>query len=703
MKLSIKYKLLLPILFLTLIGMGIIGAVSYFSSKDIVQQAITSQLIQVANNIVISIDTWMDARKLDLKNWGDQDIYQKAVLDDIVGKSARKAANARLEKLKSDYDFLQSIHLADINGTILSSANADQDGQNNSLNLSQNPAFQAAIKGQLTVSEVMKSPINGSPVYLVIAPVQKSGAVQGALVAMIDLETFSKTFVYPISIGKQGHAYLYSQSGGLIAHRESVKLFNENIQSLNYSDLMRKSNAGIISYIHAGQQKIAAFNRDEVTGWTVVVEADENEIFYAANQAKYINILVSFVIAILLGIIVLMLVRKITNSLNRTVAVAYSISQGRLDNDVQIDSSDEIGRLLHTLREMQTVIRGVVSQVQDSSATVNEAAAEIAQGSADLSQRTEEQASALEETAASMEQLTATVKQSADNAGHANQLASAARQQAELGGQVVERAINAMTAINQSSRKIADIIGVIDEIAFQTNLLALNAAVEAARAGEQGRGFAVVAGEVRKLAQRSANAAKEIKSLISDSVNKAGDGSALVDQTGHTLKEIMTAVKKVSDIVAEMAAAAREQADGIDQVNQAVLQMDRATQQNAALVEQTAAASQSMISQAQRLQRLMDFFKLGAVSAAPAVQPVALSPAVIQLPPQPAADRRSRNRPWETSTKPTRVSARKFVALLPVPSSQKTAASDGNGGWNEVQHTPQAALRGGPADGWEEF
>ena len=202
------------------------------------------------------------------------------------------------------------------------------------------------------------------------------------------------------------------------------------------------------------------------------------------------------------------------------------------------------------------------------------------------------------------------MKQSAENAGQANQLASAARAQAEQGGQVVEQAVAAMGAIHQSSKKIADIIGVIDEIAFQTNLLALNAAVEAARAGEQGRGFAVVAGEVRKLAQRSADAAKEIKALITDSVTKVEDGGALVERSGKTLQEIVTAIKKVSDIVAEMAAASREQASGIEQVNKAILQMDQTTQQNAALVEQTAAASHAMGEQAQQLQQLMAFFKL---------------------------------------------------------------------------------------------
>jgi methyl-accepting chemotaxis protein len=252
----------------------------------------------------------------------------------------------------------------------------------------------------------------------------------------------------------------------------------------------------------------------------------------------------------------------------------------------------------------------VVSQVKDATSEVQQGAEEISKGNLNLSQRTEEQASSLEETASSMEEMTSTVKQTADNAGQANQLAMAARQQAEKGGAVVSSAVAAMGGINAASKKIADIIGVIDEIAFQTNLLALNAAVEAARAGEQGRGFAVVATEVRNLAGRSATAAKEIKALIQDSVAKVDEGSKLVDESGRTLEEIVNAVKKVTDIVAEIAAASREQSSGIEQVNKAIMQMDAATQQNAALVEEAAAASQAIVEQTHSLSQLVAGYRL---------------------------------------------------------------------------------------------
>jgi methyl-accepting chemotaxis protein len=324
-----------------------------------------------------------------------------------------------------------------------------------------------------------------------------------------------------------------------------------------------------------------------------------------ALAATAASLVLAVVLTWLLG---RMIRRPIGGEPAEMAALTQRIAQGDLTLQLA-DTGKETG-VYAAMRDMVGQLKEMVGKVTLATAQVSSAAGEIAQGSADLSQRTEEQASALEETASSMEELTSTVKQSADNAGQANQLASAARAQAEQGGQVVEQAVSAMNAIHRSSRQIADIIGVIDEIAFQTNLLALNAAVEAARAGEQGRGFAVVAGEVRKLAQRSADAAKEIKALIGDSVAKVEDGGRLVDRAGESLREIVASVKKVSDIVAEIAAASREQAGGIEQVNRAILQMDQVTQQNAALVEQTAAASHAMGDQAGELQRLMGFFKL---------------------------------------------------------------------------------------------
>ena len=329
------------------------------------------------------------------------------------------------------------------------------------------------------------------------------------------------------------------------------------------------------------------------------------------------------------------LLDAVVDPLKEVKRVATSLSEGDLTQHMNGDYQGEFEDLSNSMNDTVTRLKDIVGNIRSSGSSITGASSEIAQGNTDLSQRTEEQASSLEETASSMEELTSTVKQNADNARQANQLAAGARQQAEKGGQVVGTAIDAMSGINQSSKKIADIISVIDEIAFQTNLLALNAAVEAARAGEQGRGFAVVASEVRNLAQRSATAAKEIKDLITESVQQVEQGSDLVNESGKTLEEIVTSVKKVSDIVAEIAAASQEQSQGIEQVNKAVMQMDEMTQQNAALVEEAAAASESLEEQAQGLSQQMAFFAIGEDDAAPQVNINSTTRAVTHKPAAP--------------------------------------------------------------------
>ena len=302
--------------------------------------------------------------------------------------------------------------------------------------------------------------------------------------------------------------------------------------------------------------------------------------------------------------------RFVVFPLDEAVGVANRIAEGDLSVRIESHSRDETGQLLQALKDMNENLGVIVNVVRNSTDMITTASKEIAAGNNDLSQRTEEQASSLEETASSMEELTSTVKQNAENAKHANQLAANASDIAVKGGQAVSEVVQTMASISASSRKITDIISVIEGISFQTNILALNAAVEAARAGEQGRGFAVVAAEVRNLAQRSAAAAKEIKTLIADSVGKVDAGSRQVDQAGATMSEIVIAVKRVTDIMAEIAAASEEQSAGIEEVNQAIVQMDNVTQQNAALVEEAAAAAEAMQEQAVTLMEAVSAFKL---------------------------------------------------------------------------------------------
>jgi len=316
-------------------------------------------------------------------------------------------------------------------------------------------------------------------------------------------------------------------------------------------------------------------------------------------------------IAIVLGVVLaVLLTRSITRPLASAVEAANEFADGDLTSEMKVEGKDEPAMLLHAMERMRGNLARVVANVRQGSEGVATASAQIAQGNNDLSARTEQQASSLEETAASMEELGSTVKQNADSARQANQLAMEASTVAIKGGEVVGQVVETMKGINESSRKISDIISVIDGIAFQTNILALNAAVEAARAGEQGRGFAVVASEVRSLAGRSAEAAKEIKSLISASVQRVEQGTVLVDQAGTTMTAVVGSIRRVTDIMGEISSASSEQSAGVAQVGEAVTLMDQATQQNAALVEQMAAAASSLQTQAQELVQVVDVFKL---------------------------------------------------------------------------------------------
>ena len=359
---------------------------------------------------------------------------------------------------------------------------------------------------------------------------------------------------------------------------------------------------GQTKYFAALDQLIEQQNRHmEAAGTSSAEVARKTSVFILALTAA------ATVISVLVGTLT---TRSITRPLNRAVDVAQRVARGDLSSRIETRSQDETGQLMQALRDMNNGLKQIVGDVRQGTEAITTASEEIATGNLDLSSRTEQQASSLAQTSSSMSQLTNMVRLNADNARVANELASTASSVAEQGGEVVARVVDTMGAIDSSSRKIVDIIGVIDGIAFQTNILALNAAVEAARAGEQGRGFAVVAGEVRTLAQRSASAAKEIKQLIDESVDQVARGSHLVTQAGSTMSEVVASVRRVTDIMGEITSASRSQSDGIENVNHAIHQMDGVTQQNAALVEQASAAAESMKQQAHHLSRVVSVFKL---------------------------------------------------------------------------------------------
>jgi methyl-accepting chemotaxis protein len=460
----------------------------------------------------------------------------------------------------------------------------------------------------------------------------------------------------------------YSSAVGEVYKLNGVSPFGEIVgPAAEYATMKPLLEGKLIPAATTYQKAVAAVGNFHVSRAAMRLEGVRS-LHQIAQMTLGALTLVIVLIAVILG---WRLTVGITRPLGDALQVATTISQGDLTSRIEIRSGDEVGRLMGAMKAMNEYLLGTVSNVRSSAETIATASSEIAAGTMDLSSRTEEQASSLQETASSMEELTSTVRQNGDNARQANQLASQAASIAIQGGEAARKVADTMSEIDASANKIVDIISVIDGIAFQTNILALNAAVEAARAGEQGRGFAVVATEVRSLAQRSATAAKEIKDLIGDSVNRIRAGSDLVQQSTTTMLEVGESIRKVNDIMGEISAATQEQVSGIEQVNEAVSQMDTVSQQNAALVEQSAAASESLQDQARALVQVVSMFKTGNASlpppaSSPGARRAGAPVAVKKLAP-----------PSASASAPQRPAAQKSSGAAPAN------AGDDDGDWEE--------------------
>ncbi|MDA8452252.1 methyl-accepting chemotaxis protein [Acidovorax sp. NCPPB 3859] len=463
---------------------------------------------------------------------------------------------------------------------------------------------------------------------LLETPVKEQGEYRASFDKTVaKFEELNRTYVEPTLIGSPGEAVLAAAfKKDLAAYiaaatriRASAQDPGQHPELLNH---MLNTTRGLYFATSEQLDKVIQYNVDQAKDASGLAM----QILTGGRNWLVVTMVAAAAIAALLAVVI---VRSIVHPLNRAIDAAQQVAEGNLAVELRSDGRDEVSRLLSTLVGMRDTLARITGEVRRNAESVATASAQIAQGNGDLSARTEQQAASLQQAAASMEQLGSTVRQNAENARQASQLAVSASGIASQGGEVVGEVVETMKGINEASRRIGDIIGTIDGIAFQTNILALNAAVEAARAGEQGRGFAVVAGEVRSLAQRSAEAAKEIKNLIGNSVERVEQGTALVDKAGATMTEVVTSIRRVTDIVAEISAASSEQSEGVAQVGAAVTQMDQATQQNAALVEESAAAAGSLNTQAEQLVQAMSFFRTAPGTEAARSAPAALRTAVL--------------------------------------------------------------------------
>jgi methyl-accepting chemotaxis protein len=601
---SIRTRILFFSIALLVASLGVVGAVSYVIVKADNDHAIDESSRSIADGYASAINEWVAAKASMAAAAADGVLQADPV---FVIKQLQKSGGFYVTTFgKED----KTAYTSAAEGL---PAGYDPTGRS---------WYQQSVKAdKAVVTKPYTDVVTKKPMVSFTAQVKKDGVLQGVVAAAVFLDGVSNV-VKAVHPTPASFAFLVDRDGMMLAHPDAqwinkpVKDWNPEltVERLNSLAGNNADNLASKEIVLNGAAKLVQAVAVKDTEWTLLVaidKADVNAGMRHATQSSLIAIvLVAALAALILGLITTAVFRRLSQVRN----AMDSIGSGNGDLTMRLpeDGKDEVSQIARSFNVFVQKITTILQEIRHTSDAVKVSSSEIASGNLDLSGRTEQQAGALEETASAMEELTSTVKQNSDNARQANQLALAASAIAKEGGEVVGNVVATMEAINQSSRQIVDIIGVIDGIAFQTNILALNAAVEAARAGEQGRGFAVVASEVRSLAQRSAQAAKEIKVLIDSSVSKVSDGGLLVEKAGQTMVEIVDSVKNVSAIVSEIANASSEQSTGIEEINRAITHMDEATQQNAALVEQAAAAAQSLQDQATSLATIVSGFKMSA-------------------------------------------------------------------------------------------
>ncbi len=552
MSFSLKNRFLVPTMLIVFVGLVVITLYSVTNSSQALEGSAEAQVSEIAKATTLQIDSWLKGRLADVKYWAG-DPMKAQVLSEKAGKSGGVlgSVNQRLEQAVKDYRAFQRIHLLNPQGIAQASSSKKSRGK---LNLSTRSYFKKGMQGQAVISGVLVSKATGLPVIVLAAPVKDAeGAVKGVLAGVVDLGDFTALVMGRIKIGETGYAYLLNPKGQVLSHPDKKHIMKLDLSKYDFGREILSQKQGIIFYDWQDRGKLAAYETVPTSGWVVVVVADENEILAAANRLTWVSLIISISVLVVAGLVIFFVARSVVNPVNR-----------------------------------------IVDGMNEGASQVASASGEVSSAGQVLAQLATEQAASLEETSSSMEEMSSMTRQNADNAAQADSTMHEASGIVGQANNSMKKLREAMDKINSASDETAKIIRTIDEIAFQTNLLALNAAVEAARAGEAGAGFAVVADEVRNLAMRAAEAAKNTQALIETNITDIKEGSQLVLDTDERFSQVQESSGKVSELVAEIAAASKEQATGIDQINSATTEMDKVTQQMAATAEESAASSEEL-------------------------------------------------------------------------------------------------------------
>jgi len=562
MKLSLKNKFLIPMVILIILGLGVSSITSYRISKQALEDSVKDQLEDQAVSIEKELSLWIKITQIDISRWADQSYIKMALRESFIGNASITVANTELAEGKKKNIFYESVNVVNSKGEVVSSSDSEKIGK---LKVSDQPFFQEAVKGKAFLSDIFASPVSGNTVFAVSNPIYDKDSVVGVLFGFVSLDDFARTCVEPVKVGEEGYAYMINRHGIIAIHPDKSMILKSDVKEYDFvKEILSKEN-GVVHYIFKDVKKTAAFRKHAETGWSLAVCANVKDIMMPITLLRNNNFLITSVV-VLFAVIVIMLVLK---------TVISPLTQ---------------------------VIEGL-TQASDE---VTAFSAQVASVSQRLAQTSSEQASSVEETSASLEEVASMIRQNVNSAVQADQLMKQTNSIVSDASVSMKKLITSMADISQSGEETSEIIKIIDEIAFQTNLLALNASIEAARAGEAGAGFAVVAEEVRNLAMRSVDAAKNTASLIEGTNKKVKDGADVVNHAAAAFSKVAESTSDVGVLLGKITVASNEQAQGIEQVSNAGANLDTVIQNNVAQAEEAASISEQMNAQAEQMKNFVN-------------------------------------------------------------------------------------------------